>query len=502
MPACGGWCMRKMFSLPEIAGALETDSPRDAASLYFDRVSTDTRSLRAGDLFVALKGKNYNGHDFLKSALEKGASAFVLSENRRTGVPTLFVEDTAAALGRLGSLNRLAWQGDVLAVTGSFGKTTVKDMLDCMLSGIGKTLATKDNLNNHLGVPMTLLQLGRVSVSQDEHAFAVIELGADKPGEIDYCASLVKPNVAVITGVGSAHLSGFGDRDGVAQEKAKILRYLTADGVAVVPAESPYDALWQQAAAGRRIIRYGKTGSDLADVEIEDCRQQRNGISFVLKVHLKTGLLKKEIFVPVLGVHNCHNAAAAFAAILALGENHFRRDEPAESLAHYDSSPGRLQPHTLGRRGKHRIEREGMHRGGHHGGLLIDDSYNANPDSVRAAMHTLASFDGYKILVLGDMLELGAEEEKEHRSLGDLAAELGLDEVLSCGKLADLAVARLTEKGKQTPRGKRFDSRSELTEYLLGKDPEKMICLVKGSRGAGMETVVSAILAKFGGHKK
>ncbi len=501
MPACGGWCMRKMFSMPEIAGALGTDSPQDAASLHFDRVSTDTRSLRAGDLFVALKGKNYNGHDFLKLALEKGASAFVLSEKRRTGVPTLFVEDTAAALGRLGSLNRLAWQGDVLAVTGSFGKTTVKDMLNCMLSGLGKTFATKGNLNNHLGVPMTLLRLG--SVSQDEHAFAIIELGADKPGEIDYCASLVKPNVAVITGVGSAHLSGFGNRDGVAEEKAKILRHLTADGVAVVPAESPYDALWRQEAAGRRIIRYGKAGSDLADVEIEDCRQQRNAISFVLKANLKKELVKKEIFVPVLGVHNCHNAAAAFAAILALGENKFRRDEPAKSLEHYGGSSGRLQPHTLGRRGGRRGGYRMGQQGEHHGGLLIDDSYNANPDSVREAMHTLASFDGYKILVLGDMLELGAEEEeKEHRNLGDLAAELGLDEVLAYGKLAGLAVTRLTEKRKQTPRGKVFGSKAELTEHLLGKDLEKMICLVKGSRGAGMETVVAAILAKFGDNKK
>ena len=466
-----------LFDLGTLATALGADVSSEVADLACRGISTDTRRLQAGDLFVALVGERFNGHDFLGQAEAQGARAFVLSETRPTDRPVLLVEDTTKALGRLGAVHRLAWSGHLWAVTGSCGKTTVKDMVTCILAARGKNkiVATEKNLNNHLGVPMTLLRLTK------EQQFAVVEVGASQPGEIDYSANLAKPNCAIITGVAPAHLGGFGSQTRIAEEKAKLLKHLSADGVAVVPAGSPYDALWRKEAAGRRLIYFDTVYSDnghsatrdQAQVRIANCRQQRVGIEF----DLQTAFERAHFSIPILGLHNCSNAAAAVAAVTAMPEAKFTLAEASAALAHYRPAASRLELHQL-----------------MNDGLLIDDSYNANPTSVRAAMQTLAQLPGRRILILGEMLELGARARAAHTSLGDEALRLNLDGLLTCGEMAGLAVQQIeTVKGKDAAY-QRFEHQDELVAYLHDLDHRGVTYLVKGSRGARMEVVVTALL--------
>ena len=463
--------MPEPFNLGTLATALGADLAPDAVNLACRGISTDTRRLRAGDLFVALVGEHHNGHDFLGQAAAKGAQAFIVSEQRPTDRPALLVEDTTKALGRLGAVHRLAWDGHLWAVTGSCGKTTVKDMLAKILAAraTDAVIATEKNLNNHLGVPLTLLRL------TPKQQFAVVEVGASAPGEIDYSAGLAKPNCAIITGVAPAHLGGFGSQTRIAEEKAKLLRHLSADGVAVVPLRCPYGALWRKEAAGRRLVRYGATRE--ADMQVMHWRQERAGITFTLRI----GSEQEHFAIPILGLHNCFNAAAAAAAVSAVPTAGFTLAEISAALADYRPAPRRLEVHRLV-----------------HDGLLVDDSYNANPTSVRAAMRTLAQLPGRRILILGEMLELGEAGPTEHASLGDEAMRLKLDGLFTVGEMAGLAVRQIEPRLSATSAYRCFKDQQELITYVRDLDPHGISYLVKGSRGASMEVVADALLHQFG----
>ncbi len=476
----------------------------------FHGINTDTRSIKKGDLFVALVGEKDDGHDFIDNAISKGAAALITSHEVTAAVPSLVVDDTANALGRMGALSRLGWNGQLAAVTGSNGKTTVKEMLGAILAQDEPTLITAANENNQLGVPLTLLKLSA------EHKYAVIELGTDKPGEIAYSASLIKPSVAIINNAGKAHLGGFGSEKSIAEEKGTLLNFLAADGVAVLNADDEYFPVWKDLVVGRRIIKFG-CGED-ADVKVENIKQSAKGISFNLvfrtsmtQAENSTAFTESKILmkIPLLGKHNAMNAAAACAAAWAMNI------EPSvmqQALGDFSPIKGRLDYLALD-----------------NDCFLIDDSYNANPVSMEAALRTLVDLQltgtaGIeemagtentgtektehinRVAILGDMRELGESSTAEHKKLGELAADLRIDTLLTCGDAAENCLHSFRQSGKQNVEqsaipSKSFNAAQEVNDYLDKIEPDKMkatIFLVKGSRAAFMDKVAQHIVHKLG----
>ena len=441
------------FSLDQLAGPLEAE--RVGADVRFFSVGTDTRALEPGSLFVALRGPRYDGHDFVEAARNAGAAAALVERGDAAGLPLLRVADTLAALGRLGHLWRRESGVPLVAITGSNGKTTVKEMIASILARRGPVLATRGNLNNEIGVPLTLLRL-------QEEAAAVVELGASHPGEIDYLSRMAAPDVAVLINAGRAHLEGFGSIEGVARAKAEILDGLAPGGCFVFNADDPWAPLWSSLGAGRETLSFGiESEADIRGTDAE------GGDPFENRFRVATPVGETEIRLPLPGRHNRMNALAAIGAAIALGRG---LDEIREGLAAMPRVAGRLQP-VAGRDGVH----------------LIDDTYNANPDSVLAALRTLARAPGRRFLALGELAEMGPGGEAFYRELGRAAGELGIDGLFA---LAEAAPAAEAFGG-----GLVFEDREALVAALERELERGDWVLVKGSRRARMEGVVSALAA-------
>ncbi|GAB3011540.1 UDP-N-acetylmuramoyl-tripeptide--D-alanyl-D-alanine ligase [Bowmanella dokdonensis] len=421
-------------------------------------VSTDTRTLQPGDLFVALSGPNFDGHTFVHTAEQKGAAALILSRPVETSLPYLLVDDTKLALGQLASAIRSLARVKTVAITGSSGKTTVKEMVAAILSRRGKVLATQGNFNNDIGVPLTLLRL------EKDHDFAVIELGANHLGEIAYTTSLTRPDAATIVNAAAAHLEGFGSLFGVARAKSEIFKGLPEKGLAILNGDSQFLNFWQGKLDHVRVQTFGQDSGDFyaSDVVVglDGCAQ--------FQMHTPTGNLDLTLAVP--GMHNVTNALCAGALAMEVGAS---LEDVKLGLQHMAQVKGRLNIKQLTNQVR-----------------LIDDSYNANVASTQAAIDLLASFSGRRILVLGDMAELGEKARFYHEEIGQYARSKGVDNLLSLGVLSQQASDQFAEQGRH------FSDVETLNAWLLSlvaKEQRDISILIKGSRSARMERVVQAI---------
>lgn len=426
--------------------------------------STDSRSTQPGDCYIAIVGDKFDGHQFIAQAIENGAKAVMISQPCEFSVPQLLVKDTRLALGHLAHHHRLSQaQVAVIAVTGSNGKTTVKSMLAHCLQRIAPTWATPGNLNNDFGVPRTLLQI------TNQHRYAVIEMGANHRKEIDYLSRMAQPNIALITLAADAHLEGFGSLQGVIDTKGEIFNGLQSGGVGVINTDSPGYAQWASQLKSQSFLTFGRQPQ--ADVRVESVKQTSAG----LQVGLCLNQQSDTFTMPILGVHNAMNAAAVCAVCLALD---LPWSEIKAGLESFSGVGGRLQTHVLAN------------------GMLIDDSYNANPGSVKAGIDTLAELDGYKVLCLGAMAELGETTAQAHADVGRYAAERGIDSVYGYGEATQASLnAFAAEKSQPAMSIMRHQQMIEQIQLLLAEQGEQPIhILIKGSRSAQMEQVVNAII--------
>ncbi|MGJ0480738.1 UDP-N-acetylmuramoyl-tripeptide--D-alanyl-D-alanine ligase [Pantoea agglomerans] len=437
-----------------------TDGTLHGSDLTLSDVTTDTRKVTAGSLFVALVGERFDAHDFAEEAIASGAQALLVSKHLPVAVPQVVVADTRIAFGRLGAWVRQQSTARVVALTGSSGKTSVKEMTAAILRECGETLYTAGNLNNDYGVPMTLLRLTA------EHQYAVIELGANHQGEIAYTTDLVKPESALVNNLAAAHLEGFGSLAGVAKAKGEIFQGLPANGIAILNEESNDWPNWKTTLQDKTVWRFSPQAAE-CDFSAHDIRIAQDGTHFVMK----TPRGEAEIVLPLPGRHNIANALAAAALALSV-------DAPLsavqQGLKNLQSVPGRLFPVRLS-----------AHQ------LLLDDSYNANVGSMTAAVQVLSEMPGYQVLVAGDMAELGDETEKCHREIGEAARDAGIDRVLSCGKFSHF-ISESSEVGEH------FSDKTALTERLrqLLSEHSQITVLIKGSRSAAMEQVVQSLKEK------
>lgn len=458
--------MLEAWMLSSVLGALK--GRLAGADAFFNGVSIDSRRIEPGQLFVALSGERFDGHDFLEQVTAKSAAAALVErEVEVVELPQLVVADTRLALGQLGALNRAAFHGRVAAVTGSSGKTTVKEMLASILRAAhggdaGAVLATRGNLNNELGAPLTLLELA------PQHQSAVIELGASHLGEIAYTVGLARPQVAIITNAGTAHVGEFGGPDKIVEAKGEILEGLDADGVAVLNRDDPAFAVWAQRAAGRRVLSFAL--HDAADFGARAlARDARGCLAFTLRCPAG----EARIQLNLLGEHNVTNALAAAAAAHALGVS---LEAISSGLEGLQAVKGRVQA---------QLAPSGMR--------VIDDSYNANPASMKAAVDILAGFPGRTVLVLGDMGELGSWAEQGHREVGEYARGKAAA-LYAVGPLMAHAVAAFGAGGRH------FADQAELIAALTAEQSPETTLLIKGSRSAAMDNVVAAFCACAGEH--
>jgi len=446
------------LNLSEIATA--TNGTLIGEDRVIQNIVTDSRALKAGELFLALKGPNFDGHKFIEQVVELGCSAVIVNTKHDSDVSQIIVEDTHKALGQIGAYVKEKVAPKTVAITGSSGKTTVKEMVAAILSRLGNVLATKGNFNNDIGVPLTLLRL------EEKHDFAVVELGANHMGEIAYTSSLTKPDVAIINNIAAAHLEGFGDLCGVARAKGEIFEGLKEGGVALYNQDCKYAHKWQWRLKDKKVRRFSCFTN--ADCCSEDIVLDENGCA---SFSLVTTIGRTLIELPIPGKHNVCNAVAAAAIALEFGAS---LDDIRLGLMEMQAVNGRLNLHQLGDNCK-----------------LIDDTYNANVESVKAATQLLASYPGRRILILGDMGELGSEARKYHQEIGEYAKELKIDDLMTLGVLSQNTSNAFNGKGQH------FDSREKLVSQLsdmLSNEEQQISILVKGSRSAHMEHVVNEIL--------
>ncbi len=437
-----------------------TDGELIGEDKAFDAVTTDTRAITPGCLFVALAGERFDGHNFAVTAVENGAGALLVSRRLDTSAAQVVVKDTRQAFGQLAAWVRQQVPAKVVALTGSSGKTSVKEMTAAILRHCGNTLYTSGNLNNDIGVPMTLLRL------TPEHEYAVIELGANHQGEIAWTVSLTHPDAALINNLAAAHLEGFGSLAGVARAKGEIFTGLNTNGTAIVNADNNDLEHWQAVIGNRPVWRFSATRSD-----VEFCARKVAVSAEGSRFTMVTPRGQIDVLLPLPGRHNIANALAASALALAAGAP---LTAVKDGLAELKAVPGRLFP----------IELSATQ-------LLLDDSYNANVGSMTAAVQVLSDMPGYRVMVVGDMAELGAEAEECHRQVGEAARIAGLDKVLSVGTLS----AAISDA---SGAGEHFSDKQQAVERLkaLLAEHQVMTILVKGSRSAAMEDVVRALQEK------
>lgn len=451
-----------MMTLAEAARAI--GGHVEGVDLTFHAVTTDSRKIAAGELFVALKGERFDGHDYVAQCFEQGAVAAMVSAigDQPSSKPLLVVPDTRLGLGDLAAHWRGKFAIPLAAVTGSNGKTTVKEMLASILrtaSGSEAVLATEGNLNNDIGLPLTLFKL------TSRHRYAVIEMGMNHPGEISYLTRIANPTVALINNAMPAHLEGLGSMEAVARAKGEIFEGLAADGTAAINADDAFAPLWKQLAAPHKLVTFGL--EQAADVGADYQLLPESS-----EVTLKTpqGSIALRLVVP--GLHNVRNAVAAATAALAMGVS---LTDIAAGLGEFGGVKGRLQ-----------------RKAGCCGATVIDDTYNANPASMRAAIQVLAKVPGKRIFVMGDMGELGSDAPRLHGEIGEAAKAAGIDRLYALGELSGGAVRAFGASARQ------FNSVESLWEGLKGELDANTTVLVKGSRFMRMERVVEKLI----GHKE
>lgn len=444
---------------------------RQGDNVLFTGVSTDSRTVCPGELFVALTGENYDGHQFVRAAREQGAVAAMVEHDLNdaalsTDFPLVCVENTRSSLGQLSARWRQRFSMPLAAVTGSNGKTTVKEMLAAILrcaveeGAVGpddcpsRVLATVGNLNNDIGVPLMLLRLREI------HQYAVIEMGMNHAGEIAYLTRLAQPDVAVITNAGAAHIEGLGSVEAVARAKGEIFAGLSQQGAAVINADDDYAPLWRTLIGKRRVIDFGFSAKAQVSAEF---KSEPYGSTIQLK--LPDGIQHVTLKVP--GTHNIRNGLAAAAAAVALGVN---SGAIVAGLERFKGVQGRLQI------------KQGRNRS-----VLIDDSYNANPESVKAALAVLAAAAGKKILILGDMGELGKTARDLHRTIGEEARLLKLDGLMTVGELSRCASDAYGQGARH------FNDMETLLDSLENRLDADVTILVKGSRFMHMERIVNRL---------
>lgn len=426
-----------------------------------DGVSIDSRTLTPGELFVALKGNNFDGHRYLRMAVERGASALVVEvEDTDVDVPQVIVADTCVALGLIAAHNRQQFAGKVIAITGSSGKTTVKGMLHHILEQQGDVVSTKGNFNNHIGVPLSLLRLAK----QD---FAVIELGTSHPGEIAYLTQLVEPDVALVNNVMPAHIQGFGSLAAIAKEKGEIYSCRNADQTAVINLDSDFrDQFIKKTGACTRFGFTRKADSEVVGFHVMAGNEHLDADGYP-SFDLFYRSEKQSIRLGIMGAHNINNALAAAACALAVGSS---LPNIAVGLSAFGGERGRMEL-----------------RRSISGARVVDDSYNANPGSVRASIDFLAACPGRGVLVLGDLGELGDSAESAHREIGRYAASKNLAALYAIGAGAALAAESFGAHGFV------FTDKQSLAHALLSDLSVDATILVKGSRSSRMEEVVQML---------
>jgi len=435
------------------------------SDLAFTGIASDSRQIAPGMLFAALPGQTFDGHDHLDQAMERGAVAALVNRPVETDLPLLQVSDVLAALGSLAGNWRMECPAKVIGITGSNGKTTVKEMVASILRQQGEVLATDGNFNNELGLPLTLFNLGK------SHDYAVIEMGASNPGDIAYLADIARPEVGVVTNIGPAHLQGFINEEGVARAKGELFAALPKDGTAVMNGSEPWLDLWQGINQAGSVYYFGGEGEghiqarSVAEARVDEDGINEDGVDEHIVVTTPVGEFALQLLLP--GEHNLSNALAATAVCLAL-------DVPLANikagLEAVKPVPGRLSLVSS-----------------KSGWIVIDDTYNANPASLYAALQVLSKQGGEPWLVLGDMKELGANSRKMHAELGDAARSLGVKRLFALG---EASIATVDAFGEMAVH---YSSRDGLIKDLRAQLRPGVACLVKGSRSMGMEHVVNAI---------
>lgn len=419
-------------------------------------VCIDSRKVKSGNLFVALQGENFDGHDFMQDAVVRGAAAILCSQrNTEIIVPQIIVKDSLQALAQLASYYRQTIHCPVIALTGSNGKTTVKEMIAAILPK--PSHATPGNLNNHIGVPLSVLQL------QPEHRYAVFELGANHLGEIAYTVAVVKPQVALINNIAPAHIEGFGSIDGVARTKGEIYQGLAEGGVAVVNDDDDYAHFWDSLLANKKVLRFSLTKP--VDVHARNIVFNEQGCAR-FDLILPTGHAAVALAIP--GQHIVRNALASAACCHAVG---ISLENIVEGLQQFYGVAGRMT-FLIGKNQS----------------VIIDDTYNANLNSVLTAVDVLATRQGCRILVLGDLGELGAWTRQHHEEIGYAAYRQGIDLLLTCGNQSEYSAKAFGTMAKH------YKSQEELARDLLLKLDKGTTVLVKGSRSAAMEKIVHQLV--------
>lgn len=423
-----------------------------------DAMTQDTRALQPGSLYIALRGERFDGHDFAYDAAMRGASAVLVEHPVKVDLPQIVVGDSQLALARIAAGIHQDQAGKVVAITGSNGKTSVKTLVVAILQRAGVTYFNPGNRNNEIGLPLAVID------APDDADFAVYEMGAGQPGDIAYLTDIVAPDVALVNNVAAAHLERMGSLLGVAETKGAIYDALPASGTAVINADDAFAEYFAERVADRRILRFGLDAS--ADVTARDIRATATGSDFVLVA--PQGEMAVELHLP--GRHNVLNALAAASLALACDVS---LATIAEGLAAARPVAGRQVAHALG-----------------NGAVLIDDSYNANPGSLAAAIDALAAADGEAWLVLGDMRELGADAEALHADAGRRARTAGVRRLYTLGPLSQHAAQAFGDGARH------FDTHKTLAEALRADLHAGVRCLVKGSRGSAMDKIVTALLAE------
>ena len=454
-----------MFRLSQAADWVPASQILGDASLGIQRVHTDSRTLREGDLFVALRGDRFDGHDFLGQVRSLGGTAALAERGlAQAGLSGLQVDDSRLALGQLAQAWRQRHPIPLIAVTGSNGKTTVTQMLASILrSEYGSAaLATEGNFNNDIGVPLTLLRL------RPSHRMAVLELGTNHPGEIARLAEWVQPNVALVNNAQREHQEYMHSVSAVAHENGAVFSALSGSKVAVFPADDQFTPLWRELSAGGHAVTFGSGG----DVVFGRTQPNELGWHGQIKSRLHAGTIELDLFMP--GVHNLRNALAATACALAAGVG---AAAIRDGLANFRPVVGRSQAHSV-QIGSHRL-------------IVVDDSYNANPDSVRAAIDVLSEMPGPHLLVLGDMGEVGELGPQYHEEVGHYARQRGIEHFLTYGQLTTLSA-------QAHGRGHHHDQMDSLCSEATALCHSARSVLVKGSRFMRMERVLQHLANSFG----
>lgn len=426
----------------------------------FGEVVIDTRKLTTSDVFAALRGERVDGHDYVSEAARRGAAGALVEREQTVPLAQIRVASVERALAAAGRAARAAFGGPVVAVAGSNGKTTVKEMITAILSQRAPCLATRGNLNNQLGVPLTLLRL------TEAHWSAVIEVGANRAGDVAELVQWARPTIGLITNAGAEHLEGFGSLEGVARAEGEMVAALPPEATAVLNADDPYFPMWRASTAAR-VVRFGIERE--AEFHAEALRPSMDEQGFASRFRLCSPVGELEVRLALAGRHNVVNALAAAAAASAAGA---KLPEIGAGLASVRAVGGRLQL-----------------RRGRRGAWLIDDSYNANPSSLRAGLEVLRELPGRRWLLLGEMAELGSFAADSHRDAGALARSMGVERLFALGAMAALAAERFGAGAE------RFGEVQELIRALEPALASDVIVLVKGSRVARLERAIEALAA-------